>query len=156
MTGTYTQVRHTYACVNGHKGEWPQQLPARPKGWARWYNVPVNTPIRSSDRTCIPEPATARMPQDTTLRRGSKTGLAAKWAAPAPRFGVGTIRVMLQAYHPSITKWMPQSIHTPDGTATRTYFAHLDVHYKYRVKVWFGNKVGWSRASPWQVKGFPH
>jgi hypothetical protein len=158
MTGTYMQVRQTYACVHGRKVEWPQQLPARQQGWARWHNVPLNTPIHTSSaqRSCIPAPATARMPQDASLRRGSQTGLAATWTAPAAHFGVSTVRVMLQAYHPSITKWMPLCTHTPDGTATRTYFPHLDVHYKYRVKVWFANHVGWSRASHWQLKGFPH
>lgn len=158
MTGTYVQVKHTYACVNGQKVEWPQNLPARSTGWARWYNVPLNTPIHTSSaqRSCIPAPATARKPQDAALRRGSQTGLAATWTAPATHFGVNTVRVMLEAYHPSISKWMPLAVHTPDGTATRTYFPKLDVHYQYRVKVWFWNHVGWSRATPWLQKGFPH
>ena len=80
IIGDNMQVKQTYACVNGQKVTWPQQLPGHTghQGWNRWYNVPVGTPIphTSGDRGCIPAPATANMPHDAQLKRGSSTGLA--------------------------------------------------------------------------------
>ena len=159
MTGTYTQVTHTYACVHGRRVDWPQQLPGHNgQGWSRWHSVPVDVPIPATDphRTCIPAPATATMPRDAKLSRGAKTALVATWSPAAARYHVHSVRVMLQKFHPSISKWLPRYVRSLDGTAARAYFAHLDVHYQFRVRIWFGNDVGWSRASPWQQRGFPH
>lgn len=162
MTGNYTQVTHTYACVHGHRVDWPQHLPGHHgKGWTRWHHVPLGTaiPATSGQRSCIPAPNTSTEPHDATLHRASRSGLSAKWSSPAGRYGVDTVRVMLEEYHPSISKWLPVHVHTPSGDATRTYFAHLDVHHKFRMKIWFENKVGWSRPSPWRQRNlatYPH
>jgi hypothetical protein len=158
LTGTYTQVTHSYACVQGQRVEWPQQLAGNNgNGWDRWHSVPVNTPIpaTSPHRDCIPPPATSTMPRDSKLSRRSTTSMAATWAPAALRYHVKTVRAMLQEYHPSISTWLPRYTQMLPGTATRVHFGNLDVHHQFRVKIWFGNHAGWSRASPWRVRSFP-
>jgi hypothetical protein len=156
LVGTNVQITKTYACKHGHKVLWPQHMPGHHgHGWNRWFDVPVATPIpkTSGSRSCIPAPATAAMPHPT-LKRGSHTGLAATWAHPAGRFQVSKVRAMLQEYHPSISRWLTTQTHNPSGGVTRTYFAKLNPLHKYRLKVSFENRVGWSKGSPWVEKGF--
>ena len=159
MTGTYMQVTHTYACVQGQRVDWPQQLPGHSGlGWSRWHSVPLGVPIpaTSSLRGCIPAPATATKPRDTALRHYGQTGLTGHWTQAPGRYNVTSVRATLQEYHPSIHKWMDLSVHVLAPTATSTTFHHLHTYHEFRLRLWFGNHVGWSHATPWLQRGFPN
>lgn len=158
LVGDNMQVLHTYVCRHGHAVLWPQHMPGHGgRGWNRWFNVPVGTkiPKTSPHRSCIPAPATANMPHNAKLRRGSSTGLEATWDGARADLHISTARVMLQEFHPAIQRWGTKVLRMDPGTATRTYFSKLNPRHKYRLKIWFYNPVGWSKATPWIEKGFP-
>jgi hypothetical protein len=159
IIGDNVQVKQTYSCAGGQPAAWPQQMPGHTghQGWNRWYDVPVGTPIphTSGDRSCIPAPNTANMPHNTKLSRGSSTGLEATWDSAASSYNVSTVLAQLQEYHPNISRWMTTQTHKLAGDVTRTYFAKLNHLHRYRLKVWFDNSVGWSKATPWLERGFP-
>jgi hypothetical protein len=152
IAGTYVQVKTTYACVNGTKTPWPQQLPGNDGSWHRWYDVPVNTPIPDTNnhRACIhTPPATAPRPSDAALTKASSSSLKGSWRQAASKYNVGKVLAQLQQYHSGGHVWADVTSHELKGSATSTHFTNLSHGGKYRLRVSFKNRIGWSKASGW-------
>jgi hypothetical protein len=154
--GKYAEFTHLYACVNGVRQTWPQQLPTNNGNWQKWNdlpksNRPADTIIAASDgdRSCIP--ATPTTPDRTTSVRMTAAGhaiLRATWTRPITGPAPTSTVVLLQEYHPSIRKWLDRRKHTLSAGATGTAFTALHLKHQFRVIVSFHNSAGISAGSP--------
>jgi hypothetical protein len=59
------------------------------------------------------------------------------------------LTVQLQEWHPTISRWLDVTNRRLAGTTTQTTFAGLASHRGFRMRVWFGNSIGWSLPSLW-------
>jgi hypothetical protein len=161
--GNYVQVMHLYACVNGQRRTWPDDLPDNPGSWHKWNDLPKSkrpalTLISASDRSRSCIPSTPPTPDRTTSLRLRATGhgtLRASWSAPTTGPRGRSVIVALQEYHPSIRRWLDCRKHTLSGTATATTFTKLHVPHSFRITVSYANGTGIaspSRAVPAVVR----
>jgi len=147
--GNYVEFRHLYACVNGHRQTWPDQLN---DSWRRWNDVP-NSPygnrhvLPGSDRTsdCIPsQAATPDRATGVGLRRSGSAQLTATWRLPSTGAARTSIVVLIREYHPSIRRWLDLRSHVVPSARTGTTFTGLHLKHYFRVRVSFHNSVGYS------------
>jgi hypothetical protein len=147
--GNYVELKHLYACVNGHRQTWPDNIN---RNWRRWNEVP-NSPygnrhvLPASDRNsdCIPtRTATPDAAGAARLRRSGSGQLTATWALPRTGAARTSTIVLIQEYHPSIRRWLDLRTHVLPSTRTGTTFTKLHLKHSFRVRVSFHNSVGYS------------
>lgn len=154
--GVYTEFRHLYACVDGQRQTWPDQLPNNPGTWRRWNDVPRSTranpviiPASDPTRSCISAtPQTPNTPSGVRLRTSGSGSLTVSWYRPV----AGTVRsilVTMRQYHPSIKRWLDDGTpHVLSATATSFKFTGLYHRHLFRATVSFRNAVGLSAGRP--------
>lgn len=146
--GRFVPVSTMYACVGGRKVAWPQHLRGNTGGrWKTWNDVPRGQllPAPSSGRSCMATPpATPDRPTGVRLRHSAHRALTASWhLAPSGRAASG-VGVVLQAWHPTAHAWWDErSIRIRPGVHS-VRFTKLHQPRTYRLRVYAGNRIGWS------------
>lgn len=148
--GPYVHFRTLKACVGASAQTWPTALN---RAWTEWNQVPSRTELRpTSGRGCIAAtPATPNKPSTPRLRTSGAGRLVASWALPTTGPRQSSIVAVLQQYHPTIHQWLDLRTHKLGATARSTTFTKLASKKLFRVGLWFGNGVGWSRPSSWSA-----
>lgn len=151
--GSYVQLYHLYACVNGARRSWPDQLHST---WKKWNDVPKSPrgdlhilPASDASSGCVPDqPPTPDRTTTVHLRRSGTDQLTATWALPTTGRAASSIVVLIQEYHPSINRWLELRKHVLPAGRTGTVFGGLHHGHTFRVQVTLRNGAGCSAPSP--------
>ncbi|MGK0275580.1 MAG: murein DD-endopeptidase MepM/ murein hydrolase activator NlpD [Ilumatobacter sp.] len=136
-----------HACVGGVTLRYPKDL-----GHSEWDDIPagptpdgprVHTP--DSDNSCFPSSWSLTPDQPTAVLEPDVEQL--KVALSARAGGVNDVRVRLEQYHPTISRFGSAIDRTLPPTQNTTTFRGLIPGKTYRVQVSFHNDAGWSAWS---------
>jgi hypothetical protein len=130
---------------------WPTQLPNN-RGWRVFNDVPSRQPLPrlTAGSSCIDQtPNTPNKPAGQRLVPSGSQRLMASWNQPTSGPRPSVIVVQLQQWHPTIHKWLDLRSNRVSGTSRSTAFTGLASRKIFRMRVWFGNAVGWSLPSYW-------
>ncbi len=139
------------SCVGDKRKVWPTDLKLDGSP-SRIETLPKGTVIPGRSRGCGAGdvPSTASKPSGVKLVTAGSGALKASWTkAPS---GVDKVRLELGEYHPSTPGWDKEKREKwADLSATTTSYTYKDLTHKkrWRVRVWFHTKAGWSAASSW-------
>ncbi|MGQ0842659.1 MAG: peptidoglycan DD-metalloendopeptidase family protein [Sporichthyaceae bacterium] len=142
-----------YACgLDGRRQTWPEalKLPGSP---TRIEALPKKTVLPATGNACRSgAPKTTAKPTGVKLATAGSGALKATWTKPSTSSGVDKVRLELGEYHPSTSSWDKEKrerwkdLSATTGSYT---FKELTHRKRWRVRVWFHTKAGWSAPSSW-------